>query len=153
MVVCGALLSSVSARRTRVVLSIVLGSLVLAPNWFPAPAQERVGTIKITRRSVAEGVGLSWGDGVLTYGGRDYPFSFQARGLLRGVDAKIAADELSGEVFNLNRVEDFAGTYQTVGVPAGGGSRASIKNQNGVLVDLISTVEGRKFNLGADGMV
>ena len=28
--------------------------------------------------AVAPGIGLSWGDGVLSYKGRDYPFTFQA---------------------------------------------------------------------------
>jgi hypothetical protein len=128
--------------------------LLLGLNLLQASAQEPVGTIKITRRSVAEGVGLSWGDGLLTYGGRDYPFTFQARGLLRGVDPKIAADELSGAVFNLNRPEDFAGNYQKIegDAPAGEVSRVTIRNQNGVVVTLVSIVEGRRFNLGADGM-
>jgi len=133
---------------------LIVGSLLLAATGSPA-AQEPDGTVKITRRSVAEGVGLSWGDGVLTYNGRDYLFTFQARGLLRNVDTEIAATELSGQVFNLSKAENFNGNYQKVEAATSdstGGSRATIKNQNGVIVILVSTVEGRKFNLGPDGM-
>jgi len=46
---------------------LIVGSLLLAAKILPAPAQEPDGTVKITRRSVAEAVGLSWGDGILAY--------------------------------------------------------------------------------------
>ncbi|HEY7166407.1 MAG TPA: DUF1134 domain-containing protein [Candidatus Binatia bacterium] len=133
---------------------LLILSAVLTTTALIHGAEKADGTIKITRRSVSEAVGLSWGEGVLSYHGSDYAFTFNARGLLRGVDGRIAATELSGEVFNLKRVEDFAGTYQKVESddPGGNFSRATIKNQNGVLVTLLSTIEGRKFNLGADGM-
>jgi hypothetical protein len=104
---------------------------------------------------VAQGVGLSWGEGVLTYKGRDYPFTFQATGLFRDVDTKIAAAELSGQVFDLKKPEDFGGNYQKVEAQAsesGSASRVTMKNQNGVVVNLMSTVEGRKFNLAREGM-
>jgi hypothetical protein len=112
------------------------------------------GILHLKSRFVSPGIGLSWGDGVLTYKGQDYPFTFQAKGLFRDVDAEITAAEMSGEVFNLPRVALFNGTYHKIdGEAAGdGGSRAAMKNLNGVVVNLISTVEGRKFVLGRDGM-
>src|ERR1700752_4448511 len=90
---------------------LVAGSLLVALNVSSAPAQVPDGTIKITSRMVAQGVGLSWGEGVLTYKDRDYPFTFQASGLFRDVDTKIAAAELSGQVFDLKKHEDFGGNY------------------------------------------
>jgi hypothetical protein len=104
---------------------------------------------------VAQGVGLSWGDGVLTYQGQDYPFTFQASGLFRDVDAAMTAAELSGQVFNLKSPGDFSGNYQKVEAKtseSGAGARASMRNQKGVVVNLASTVQGRKFNLGPDGL-
>jgi hypothetical protein len=71
------------------------------------------------------------------------------------VDAKVTAAELSGQVFNLKRVALFNGTYHKVEAKssdAGAGSRATMKNLNGVMVNLVSTIEGRKFILGRDGM-
>jgi hypothetical protein len=118
-------------------------------------AQEPDGTVRITRRSVAEGVGLSWGDGVLTYRGNEYVFSFKASGLLREVDPSIKGAELFGRVFNLKNVEDFNGTYkiaEKAGPAGSGGKVATIINQNGVVVSIAATSEGRKFTLGADGM-
>ena len=135
---------------------VIAGCFLLAAKVSPAQAQTPDGTVKITSRMVAEGVGLSWGEGVLSYKGRDYPFSFKANGLFRNVDAKMTAKELSGQVFNLKNPEDFSGTYQkaeTDSSASGGGSRATMKNQNGVIVNLASTIEGRKFNLGREGLI
>ena len=133
----------------------IAGSLWLLLNLLPASAQEPDGTIRITRRSAAEAVGLSWGDGVLTYKGKEYGFSFQASGLFRGLDPAIAAAELSGQVFNLEKPEDFSGNYRKVEAEtrdSGVGTRATIRNENGVVVNLLSTVDGRKFSLGSEGM-
>jgi hypothetical protein len=50
----------------------------------------------------------------------------------------------------------FNGTYHKVEGDSSnvgsGGTRATMKNLNGVVVNLVSTVEGRKFNLGPDGI-
>ena len=134
---------------------LVAGSLLVAFNISPALGQVPDGTVKITSRTVAPGTGLSWGEGVLTYKGRDYPFTFKAAGLFRDVDTKIAAAELSGQVFDLKNPEDFAGNYQKVETQtseSGSTSRATMKNQNGVVVNLTSMIEGRKFNLAREGM-
>lgn len=140
--------------RKRSRLLIIVGTLLQAINISFSPAQVPDGTLKITSRSVAPGVGLSWGDGVLNYKGQDYPFTFQARGLFRDVDAAITAAELSGQVFNLKSPEDLGGNYRKVEAEDAdsAGSRATLKSQNGVVVNLVSTIEGRKFNLSREGM-
>ena len=38
-------------------------------------AAEPDATVKITGKSIAAGVGYSWGSGVLTYKGKEYPFT------------------------------------------------------------------------------
>ena len=134
---------------------LIAGGVLLLSNFSLVAAQVPDGTIKVTSRMVAQGVGLSWGEGVLTYKGRDYPFTFNATGLFRDVDTKIAAAELSGQVFDLKKPEDFGGNYQKVEAQtteSGSASRATMKNQNGVVVNLMSTIEGRKFNLAREGM-
>ena len=134
---------------------LVAGSLLVAFNVSSVPAQVPDGTVKITSRMVAPGIGLSWGEGVLRYKDQDYPFTFKATGLFRDVDAKIAAAELSGHVFELKRLEDFSGNYKKVAaeeLAGGADTRATMKNQNGVVVNLISAVEGRKFVLAREGM-
>jgi hypothetical protein len=134
---------------------LIAGSLLLVSNISLAPAQVPDGALKITSRMVAQGVGLSWGEGVLTYKGQDYSFTYQANGLFRDVDAGMTAAELSGHVFNLKSPADFSGNYQKVEAgtsDSGAGTRATMKNQNGVVVNLVSTIEGRKFNLSREGL-
>jgi hypothetical protein len=139
----------------RLLRLIIIGSLLLAWNISLNGAQAPDDTVKITSRMVAPAVGLSWGDGVLTYRGQDYPFTFQATGLFRDVDAAMTAAELSGQVFNLKNPADFGGNYQkaeTESSESGATSRATLKNQNGVVVNLVSTIEGRQFNLSREGL-
>jgi hypothetical protein len=139
----------------RISTLLIIVSLLLAWNVSPPLAQAPDGTIKITSRMVAPGIGLSWGDGVLTYKGQTYPFTFQANGLFRNVDAAITAAELSGQVFNLKSPEDIGGNYQKVeakNAESSAGSSATMKNEKGVVVNLVSTIEGRKFNLAREGL-
>jgi outer membrane immunogenic protein len=130
-----------------------LSFLLLA---YPSAAGAQVsdGTVKITRRTVSPGIGVEWGQGILTYNGRDYPFSYRA-GSFRHVDTEMTTAELSGQVFNLKTIEDFGGRYHKVEAeePATGeGSRVTMKNQKGVLVNVFSPVEGRKFDLTREGL-
>ena len=141
---------------TRTLIGLLIGaSVLLLSNVVQVAAQEPDGAVKITRRSVSQAVGLSWGDGVLTFKGKDYVFSFEARGLLREVDPNINVAEVSGQVFNLKNLEDFNGNYKIVKAErsvGGGGGLATIRNQNGVVVNVTATTGGHKFTLGADGM-
>jgi hypothetical protein len=129
-------------------------SILLLAHTSAAPAQVPDGTLKITRRTVSPGIGLEWGQGVLTYNGRDYPFSYRAGGPSRHVDTEITTVELSGQVFNLKNPEDFNGKYHKVETegPLSGGSRVTMKNQNGVVVNVVSPIEGRKFDLTSWGL-
>ena len=136
-------------------LGLLAGILFLLSTIGSVPAQEPDATVRITRRSFAEGIGLTWGEGMLTYKGMAYPFEFITRGRLREIDTRIAAEELSGRVFNLKALENFNGNYAVVeGTEAtgAGATRATLKNEKSVVVSLVSTVEGRKFNLGREGM-
>ena len=137
---------------------LVAGSLWVALNVSSTPAQVPDGTVKITRRvPVSEGIGLSWGEGVLTYkGGTSIRSAFTASGRLREVDVGHRPHpELLGQVFNLKNLEEFNGNYKSVegeNAASGGGTRATLKNPKGVVVDLVSTVAGRKLALAREGM-
>jgi len=138
---------------SRKLFGLVAGTLLLVSNNLSALAAEPAGTIKITTRMVAPGIGLSWGDGILTYQGQEIPFTFQANGLFRNVDENVTAAELSGEVFNLQSPADFSGNYQKLDEKdADTGSSATMKNEKGVVISLVSTVAGRKFNLSREGL-
>ena len=110
------------------------------------------GTVRIESKSIAVGVGVSWGDGKLTYQGKDYVFSVSG---LSVVDVGISHFDGVGDVYNLQRLQDFPGTYASAGAGttvAGGGEVAVLENQKGVRILFHSTTQGLKLNLSADGV-
>jgi hypothetical protein len=61
----------------------------------------------------------------------------------------------SGKVYNLKKLEDFNGNYTAAGAGAtlaGGASALTMKNQNGVKINLVATTQGVKLTLGAGGV-
>ena len=118
-----------------------------------AAAEDKAsGTVTIESKSVALGVGVSWGDGKLNYEGKTHTFSMRG---LSVVDVGIAKVSARGNVYHLQKVEDFAGTFAAVqaGVAVGGGmSVVALRNQNGVVLELTSTQTGIKFTLAGEGI-
>jgi hypothetical protein len=70
-------------------------------------------------------------------------------------DVGVANISASGKVFDLKKLEDFNGNYTaaTAGATIGGGGAAAIlKNQNGVKIELLSTTQGVKIAIAAEGV-
>jgi hypothetical protein len=110
------------------------------------------GKVTIESKSVAVGVGVSWGDGVLEFRGKKYPFTVQG---LSVVDLGVSKVSAKGDVTSLKKVEDFAGTYTAAGAGGtvgGGMAVAALKNQNGVEMKLTATTQGVKFALAGAGV-
>ncbi len=118
----------------------------------PAFAEDRSADITFSGGSVAAGVGYTWGDGMLHFKGNEYPFMVHG---LSVVDVGLVHIEGAGDVYNLQRVEDFSGNYVAAGAGAtvaGGGSVAVLENQKGVRIFFHSTTQGLKLNLSSDGI-
>ena len=110
------------------------------------------GTVTIESKSVALGVGVSWGDGKLNYKGKTHTFSVKGLSVLDLGVSKVSA---RGKVYHLNKVEDFSGTYAAAqaGAAVGGGmSVVALKNENGVVMELSSTQSGVKLTLAGEGI-
>jgi hypothetical protein len=110
------------------------------------------GKVSIQSRSIAAGIGVTWGDGKLSFKGKDYPFSIDGLTL---VDFGIGRANASGEVYNLTDVAKFAGTYVAAEAGltlAGGMSGMILRNQDGVIMRLHSTSRGARLQLGTSGL-
>ena len=110
------------------------------------------GRVSIQSRSIAAGVGVTWGDGKLTFKGKDYPFSVDGLSL---VDWGISRANANGEVYNLTDVAKFAGTYVAAEAGltlAGGMSGMILRNQDGVVMRVHSTSRGARLQLGTGGL-
>ena len=63
--------------------------------------------------------------------------------------------QATGQVYHLGKVEDFEGTYVALGADAavgGGGGALTMRNQNGVVVNLQSVQQGIKLTAGGEGI-
>jgi hypothetical protein len=146
-------------RRFNVATIAVLGLTALAgcTSQPPAPTVSAnlgatEGAISFTGGAVAIGVGFQWGSGTLTYQGRQYPFRLDG---LSVVDVGVTRVTGSGTVRNLRNITDFNGNYVSItagATLAGGGSVTSLRNQNGVVIDGVTTAQGVRLTLAPGGV-
>ena len=136
-----------------------LGVCALASCASPAPPPPAAvslgsteGTVTFSGGAVAIGVGFQWGGGTLTYQGKQYPFSLNG---LSVVDVGVTRITGSGNVRNLRNIADFSGNYVSIAAGAtvaGGGSVVSLRNQNGVVIDGVTTTQGVRLTLAPGGV-
>ena len=116
------------------------------------PAGTPSATLTLTGRSLAVGIGVSWGSGTLTYQGKDYKVA--AKGFAVG-GVGVTSAEASGKVYNLAKLADFDGNYTllSTGVTAGAGTGAiAMSNLNGVTIELMSKTKGVQLSLASGGV-
>ena len=137
----------------RLIVSVLV--LVITLSLFGSVfAQEEKpdATLTLSKGQVAVGIGWSWGDGVLTFKGKNYPFKV---GGLSVVDVGITKANAVGKVYHLKKLSDFNGTYTGAaaeGTIGGGAGISAMKNQNGVVIELQSTTQGVNFKLAGEGV-
>jgi hypothetical protein len=110
------------------------------------------GTITISEKEFGFIIGGSEGRGTLNYQGAEYFFKISGIKVGGMGVAKISA---AGEVYDLFDLSQFPGTYVAgdYGIALGGGAGGVVlKNQNGVLLKLHSTMEGVDLNVGVSGI-
>lgn len=125
-------------------------ALALCGAWFmPAGAETMLGpvtaTVTFNTHSADLGVGYTWGRGVLTYGDRQYPFEIKGAS---AIAVGYSSGHSVGKVYNLQRIEDFEGTFwalsgeATVGRGIGG---LLMENNDGVRIRLDQSRAGGRF--------
>lgn len=137
-------------RRTAAALAI---ATLFAPSAFAQSGCEDIKGLVESGAFVAEGstigfvVGARWGNGVLTLkDGTAHKFSFSGLKLL---DTGVSGGDAVGTVYNLEKVEDFAGAYSGAGmgvaVVAGPGE-VVMNNDKCVIVKARLTNEGVRLS-------
>jgi hypothetical protein len=118
----------------------------------PALAQPPDATIDLTARTVAVGVGYTWGGGTLHYHGMNYPLTVKG---ISVIDVGISKFSARGDVFHLNRVADINGVYHALAASAavaGGGGVATLENDKGVRIKMVSSAAGLEFKFAPEGV-
>jgi hypothetical protein len=133
---------------------VAVGFFVLSPIVASAMEEHPMtcSPLKLSSGTVALGLGYSWGHGTLDYNGKKHPFKIE--GLNVG---SIGMHEASstGKVCNLTKLEDLNGKYAGVFADAtvgGGASAMTLRNQNGVIIDVTSATQGVSFSLAPSGV-
>ncbi len=119
---------------------------------FAAGKEKADATIAFKSGSVAAGLGFSWGGGTLTYKGKKHDLKVQGMSVGKVGITKATA---SGKVYNLKKLEDINGNYVGVGAGAtvgGGAGAVTMKNQNGVVIEVVSTSKGLGIAIGSGGV-
>ena len=109
-------------------------------------------TVSFSGASAAAGVGVTWGSGTLRFNGKDYPFKLQG---LSVADIGGSSIQGTGDVYNLKRVEDFAGSYAAASAAAAldkGASETTMQNPRGVVMRLRSTTKGAELKAAVEGI-
>ena len=133
----------------RILISAASLLLLLAAPGF---AGDTDGKVEFSGGSVAAGIGYSWGDGTLTYQGKQYPFTIKGLSIVDVGASKIEAD---GTVEHLMKVEDFEGNFTaiTAGATIAGGASATVmENQHGVVMHVTTSTTGLQFQLAPSGI-
>ena len=110
------------------------------------------GTVEVNAKSVALGVGFSWGGGTLKFKGKEYAFSVEGLSL---ADVGYSTVSATGDVYDLKRVSDLAGTYAAMKATfalAGGKGDLTMRNGKGVFIHLRSAQAGTSISLGPSGV-
>ena len=141
--------------KVRTVSRFALFFLVTALASYAVAAEKATPSGKVTMQStsIAVGIGVTWGDGKLTFKGKDYPFSIDGLTL---VDWGISKAQAEGEVYNLTDPAKLGGTYLAAEAGltlAGGMGGMVLRNQDNVVLHLRSVSQGAQLQLGTSGLI
>ena len=109
-------------------------------------------TIELSGGAVAAGIGFQWGHGEVVFEGQKHRFSVSGLSI---VDVGASSYTASGLVYNLHDINDLNGNFTQVSAGmaiAGGGSADYLRNEKGVVIKLLESQKGLRFNLSASGM-
>ena len=113
-------------------------SVLATPLLASAAGDKPDATISLSGKTIAVGVGYSDAKGTLQYDGKSYPVALEGLSVVSVVASTFTA---TGEVYHLAKVEDQNGNYAAASagaVLAGGATVTTLKNQNGVVINLRS---------------
>lgn len=131
---------------------VAAGFLALFAGAALAEEKKVDATLRLSEGSFAAGIGWSWGHGTMSYKGKTYKVKIE--GLSVG-EVGLTNVKAKGNVYNLNKLEDFDGVYASGGAAATAGKGAgasALTNANGVSILLTSVTKGANLKIAAEGL-
>ena len=123
----------------------LLGLLVWVALASPSLAKDGYLSLTFTKAGLVGGVG--GGHGVLTFEGRDHPFTVYGLSLGLALGGSVA--QFEGRASYMTRLGDFPGSYRAVGLGGalvGGAGGVQLKNRRGVIITLQGPRAGLEFS-------
>jgi hypothetical protein len=134
--------------------SVVVALLGLLTSAVVAtPASAEIGTVRVVFTKGGFIVGVGGGEGVLTFRGRNYPFTVSGASI--GFTVGASTTRLVGRALNLRGPGDIAGSYAVVGAGgalAAGAGGAQLRNANGVILQLSGPKVGVELSTAMGGV-
>jgi hypothetical protein len=136
----------------RLLVGMALAGFFVAAS-APIPAQAETGTVHVVFTKGGFIVGVGGGDGVLTFRGRNYPFTVS--GMSVGFTIGASTTRLVGRALGLRSPGDIQGTYAAIGaggaVAAGAGG-VQLQNEKGVILQLHGPRVGVELSAAVGGV-
>jgi hypothetical protein len=152
-------MTSILSRRASLVLGGgAIASAAISAFAVPAAAQQRpnlvkAGTLQVEQVQIAFIGSGNLGGGTLEYQSRRLPIAIGGLGIGGFGLSKITA---TGIVYNLNKLDDFTGTYGQArwgyALADSSGGKLWLENLDGVVIELAAKREGLAVSLGADAV-
>ena len=125
------------------------------PDYEKPDERIPTGLVSLNFKSVGIGIGGSSGEGMLSFQGKDYPFTISGLNL---ADIGVSSFQGAGKVYDLKNVNDFSGNYaaaQAGFAIRGGQSDLSMRNGKGVSIVVLANEGkegGTRMSLGPAGV-
>src|SRR5215468_1215605 len=136
--------------RTKMMLAAALGFLASTVSATPSFAETGQVAVVFTKGGFIVGVG--GGKGVLTFRGKQYPFTVS--GMSVGFTIGASTTKFVGRALNLKSPGDLAGSYAAAGAGgavAGGAGGVQLQNANGVILQLSGPKVGAEVSAAVGG--
>src|SRR5215475_1934069 len=130
-----------------------LALFVLFACGLASPSQAETGAIRVVFTKGGFIVGVGGGQGVLTFRGRNYPFTVS--GMSVGFTIGASTAQLHGRALNLHSAADLQGTYAAIGASgalAAGAGGVQLQNEKGVILQLAGGKVGVELSAAVGGV-
>ena len=140
------------ARIVRAVIGgAVLGLVAMA--GLSTASQAETGSVRVVFTKAGFIIGVGGGRGVLTFRGRNYPFTVS--GMSVGFTIGGSSTQLVGRALNMSAPGDIAGSYSAIGAGgalAAGAGGVQLQNAKGVILQLHGVKVGVELSAAVGGV-
>ena len=141
--------------KTRIFRTLMSGTMLglVALASLSTSSQAETGSVRVVFTKAGFIVGVGGGHGILTFRGRNYPFSVS--GMSLGATIGGSTNKMIGQALNMHAPGDIAGSYSTIGAGgalAAGAGGVQLQNAKGVILQLHGVKAGVELSAAVGGV-